>query len=523
MGQFHYWIFYFIAGLSTLVVAGCCWPRRFSPGAGGLIVLCLSTGFWAVCEGLLCFGWETVVNLRITQIQYLGIVITPLSMFFFILGLFGLRNRVPTGLAVFLFVPSAVTLTLAWTNDVHRLLWTRYENVFEGSFPMLALTHGPAFYLWVAFNYILLATSTAILIQQAWRATGPIRAQAQVILCALIVIWMANGLYITGNSPLANADPTPIAFAILSMAMARGLFRHGLLDLTPVAKDEIFVSIMDGVVVVDREGRIIDLNPAAETIFGIQRKAVVGKTVLMLGIAREVLADQHSSADGICREVCLDDGRVFDLRTSVLRNRRRRRLGHLQVWHDVSQRKEMEQKLELMAHTDPLTGVYNRRQFMAVARRELLRAGRYDHPLALIVMDVDHFKRFNDSYGHAFGDEVLKALVATCLETLRENDVFGRVGGEEFAVVCVETDIGEAVRVAERLRCCLMALSLGPQQDPVRVTASFGVAARQGRDEQLKALFQRADEALYTAKAHGRNRVETAGRRLKAEGGKLAD
>lgn len=507
MGQFHYWIFYFIAGLGMFAVAGWCWSRRHSPGASGLIIVCLSTGFWAVCEGLLCFGWETVVNLRITQIQYLGIVTAPLAMLFFVLGLFGLQQRVPTGVLAFSFVPPTVTLALAWTNDAHRLIWTHYENVVVGDFPMLALTHGPAFYGWVAFNYLLMATVTVILLQQVRRSIGPIRAQARMILTALIVIWLANGVYISGNSPLAHADPTPLAFAILAMAMAWGLFRHGLLDLTPVAKDEIFSSIMDGVVVLNRDGRVIDLNPAAEKTFGVQRREAVGQLASALGIDIGLSNSRKSTEEEIRQEVALGAGRVFDLRVSVLRNRRGRLLGHLQVWHDVTARKEMEEKLERMAQTDPLTGACNRRRFMEVARRELARAGRYDNPLSLVVMDVDYFKRINDTYGHAFGDDVLKAVVAACMEALRENDVFGRVGGEEFAVVCVETTGEEAVQVAQRLRRRLTNLPLETSRTPLRVTASFGVASRREGDERLKELFQRADEALYRAKAAGRNRV----------------
>ena len=166
------------------------------------------------------------------------------------------------------------------------------------------------------------------------------------------------------------------------------------------------------------------------------------------------------------------------------------------------------QALEKMATTDALTGVANRRQFYSRMAREFERAQRYARPLSVIMIDIDFFKRVNDSYGHAAGDEVLRAISARCAGVIRESDLLGRVGGEEFCVMLPETAEDAACIVAEDLRDIIARTAIPTAQgDPVQVTASFGVATRQQAHASFESLLSRADSALYAAKQAGRNRV----------------
>ena len=185
-----------------------------------------------------------------------------------------------------------------------------------------------------------------------------------------------------------------------------------------------------------------------------------------------------------------------------------RPVGIIGVVTDISERKTLERELRRLATTDTLTDAGNRRHFLAVATREFARARRHGHPLAVIMIDVDHFKRINDGYGHATGDEAIKALVTACRQGLREHDFLGRLGGEEFAVLLPETAEGGALETAERLRQLVAAIDL-PVPDGARLTltASLGVAAL-AEDGRFEALLARADAALFRAKANGRNRVE---------------
>eukprot|EP00828_Plagiopyla_frontata_P009338 TRINITY_DN14801_c0_g2_i2.p2 TRINITY_DN14801_c0_g2~~TRINITY_DN14801_c0_g2_i2.p2 ORF type:complete len:298 (+),score=118.44 TRINITY_DN14801_c0_g2_i2:86-979(+) len=177
--------------------------------------------------------------------------------------------------------------------------------------------------------------------------------------------------------------------------------------------------------------------------------------------------------------------------------------------HDVTERVRLERELERMATTDALTGADNRHRFFQRAGEELTRSLRYGHPLCVLMLDIDHFKHINDSYGHQSGDAVLKALVVLSLNTLRETDVFGRMGGEEFAAILTETDLKAGLLVAERLRESLQKCTVrdvGGHE--IHFTVSIGVVERRETDADMEAIIRRADEALYRAKHMGRNCVE---------------
>jgi diguanylate cyclase (GGDEF)-like protein len=161
------------------------------------------------------------------------------------------------------------------------------------------------------------------------------------------------------------------------------------------------------------------------------------------------------------------------------------------------------------AHTDVLTGINNRRAFFERADQLLTYCQRHQHPLCVLVMDLDHFKSINDTYGHHAGDMVLRQVGALLQSSFRAADLCGRLGGEEFAMVLADTPIKAGLDMAEQLRSDVSQLSVElPQGQLLRVTVSLGVVAvgRQSRDD-FPTLLQRADEAMYRAKAAGRNRV----------------
>ena len=176
---------------------------------------------------------------------------------------------------------------------------------------------------------------------------------------------------------------------------------------------------------------------------------------------------------------------------------------------EMKLREKLEEELRLIANTDELTGIPNLRSFSACSKRELIRAARYQHVVSVIVFDVDRFKNFNDTYGHAVGDQVLRMVGRRIGECMRESiDVYGRIGGEEFAILLPETGSDGAYNAADRLRRNIEESYIGINGDLVRVTASFGVATWAGYDESLQGVLHRADAALYSAKRLGRNRVE---------------
>ncbi|PPE68957.1 GGDEF domain-containing protein [Caldimonas thermodepolymerans] len=170
---------------------------------------------------------------------------------------------------------------------------------------------------------------------------------------------------------------------------------------------------------------------------------------------------------------------------------------------------ELIARLERQTRIDGLTGVANRNHLLATGNAEIRRASRFGHPMALLMLDIDHFKSINDTHGHLVGDRVIKAVADACALSLRDCDCLGRMGGEEFVAILPETDLGAAVAVAERLRATVEALRLTHEGRPLVTTVSVGVTVLESASEPLANLLSRADVAMYRAKKRGRNCVET--------------
>lgn len=164
-------------------------------------------------------------------------------------------------------------------------------------------------------------------------------------------------------------------------------------------------------------------------------------------------------------------------------------------------------ELQLLATTDQMTGVHNRHHFLSLLYHEFARERRHNTPLSLMILDLDFFKQINDGYGHAAGDEALRAFAKAAKRCLREMDALGRLGGEEFAILLPGTQVASAETVAERIRTAVAGIAIDTEFGTVRFTTSIGVTQSAADDASVDALLARADAALYTAKASGRNRV----------------
>ncbi|WP_353930312.1 diguanylate cyclase [Okeanomitos corallinicola TIOX110] len=165
------------------------------------------------------------------------------------------------------------------------------------------------------------------------------------------------------------------------------------------------------------------------------------------------------------------------------------------------------QQLEKLANTDTLTGIWNRRYLLIVAEQEIKRSQRYNFSFSVLLIDIDKFKKINDTYGHNVGDEVIIFMTQIVINNLRKPDCFGRFGGEEFVVLLPETDTDEALIVAERIRTSIQNQSITVEDKQVSITISIGVSGYHLGDKTIDTMIQRADQALYQAKNQGRNRV----------------
>jgi diguanylate cyclase (GGDEF)-like protein/PAS domain S-box-containing protein len=274
------------------------------------------------------------------------------------------------------------------------------------------------------------------------------------------------------------------------------------------------------VVMLDGVGTVIEWNPSIGRIFGSTADVIVGQPLLSrVSVHLEELTSSPNFSDvrnviakvGWCRvDASWKKGGgqemwgdcviapVFESDGTTS--------GYVAVIRDVSVEHINTQELIDAALTDPLTGLHNRRGLEGRAEALHFRPGGVPVTQVWIMVDIDHFKRVNDTHGHEAGDEVLKAVAEALRSTARGADLVARFGGEEFVLVLPDTSAELAVRIAERLRLAIEALSTEVDGQVIRVTASFGVAQRAAQDSQLEVL-ERADAALYSSKKDGRNRV----------------
>ena len=274
------------------------------------------------------------------------------------------------------------------------------------------------------------------------------------------------------------------------------------------------------VALLDMDGVVQEVNNAPLDRAGYRREDVVGKyfydapwwnydAEVKVQLIEAIHAAKHGRSSRYDVVVKMGNDLVpIDFQIAPVRDGSGQIVGLLPTAVDISERKALEDELNRQAHLDYLTGLDNRRSFMEKADIELSRAERYANPMSLLMIDVDLFKQINDNHGHQVGDLVLKQLARTFHTVLRQVDIVGRLGGEEFGVVLPEADLPEAVEVADRLREVIARTPVDlPAGPSVFFTVSIGAAVFDEKNKSIEAMLSEADKALYRAKQSGRNKV----------------
>ncbi len=322
------------------------------------------------------------------------------------------------------------------------------------------------------------------------------------------------------NSRFAGEGKQALAFGTIQDITARKVMEDAL-----VAEQDKFKAMADAsydaFIMIDSRDTILFWSAAAERLFRWTSEEALGQKMHKLIVppqyhdaAMNGLEKFKHTGTGMVMNSVMEfralrrDGTTFPVERSVSAFKRGDEYYAVGNLRDITERKLAEEKLERMATTDGLTGLTNRARFLEIAAQELERSKRYNHPLSLTMLDADKFKNVNDTYGHDAGDAVLVNIAETAKRTLRETDTLARIGGEEFVVLMPETEEGMAMQVAERLREAIENQEVVSVDGRIiRYTVSAGVTAMHTDDASIGSILKRADNALYTAKSAGRNRV----------------
>jgi diguanylate cyclase (GGDEF)-like protein len=524
---------YVVSALVFVALVVYSWRHRRGRAvtAAALIGVSLGAGWWSVCAAVGSIELPHAVTGTVKLLAYPGIALLVASFVCLARSVVEVdwapSRRVLALLAV---EPVAVT-ALALTNPWHQRFYGGPGAADLGD-PQL-WRHEPAFWLHTGYSYVLLVVGVAVLARGWWRAPRVFRRQRLSLLVAALVPLAMNVLDLT-EVVHNTSNPTPIGFAVTASVVAYAIFRQDVISFAPVARELVVDRISEYVMVISPDGRMLDINPAAEAfvremnpaaptaIVGARVEAVLGSTDIAdlrrhertntdrVVHGRDRTVELQVSSSRLVDRRGLDLGVVLVSRDVTEANRQRRELAEVNVRLADQLRtiEALREDLAEQASRDHLTGLVNRRHLMA-GLESALRAD-VAGGVAVLMVDVDHFKQVNDRWGHRAGDDALVHLARVLREVMPAGSLVGRWGGEEFLVVLVGPAARCARELAEALRerCAReSAVTAAGEGLPRARTVSVGVAVAAEPLAQADALVDAADAALYEAKHAGRDCV----------------
>jgi len=500
------------AAITALILSLIAWKRRTTAR--------LPSIYFAICMvGVFIYNFGYAMEISKSTLpeimfwvrfQHWGIWVLAPTWLLFSLCLTGNEKLITPFRIAVLSIISIILLLTAQTLGGHNLYHLNPCLNTTGVFPTFNYDRGLVAWLGIVYISLCLLISAFLFSNMLFRAAPAFRKQAAIFLVGSLVPWIGMLLYSFGLTPY-NLDMSPLGLSMSGVIASLGFLKFRLLDIVPLARDVVFESMSDGVLVLDTHNRIIDFNLGLQAMLPNLRKAYVGTSVFETLASYPVLLRliKENSSEAVELQTNLTEETNYYLGNLVaLHDRRKKKVGKVVTLHEYTQVKQLLGQLEELAVRDSLTGVYNRRHFNRSIDDEFYRLQRYGGTLSLIVLDIDHFKRINDTYGHMVGDAALRLLAEICSEILRKSDTLVRFGGDEFIILLPQTNSTAAVNLAQRLRTAIEQQRVEYDNHSFLVTASFGVASVDSpgnisRDE----LIRRADNAVYEAKETGRNRV----------------
>jgi len=294
----------------------------------------------------------------------------------------------------------------------------------------------------------------------------------------------------------------------------------------PEEKEAFFSKIVelaaDSILAINEDLKLVFFNQEAERTFGYKSEEIIGQHINKLipseyhdrhnahikeFLSKNIVSRLMNMRGNVEVKGQRKDGSIFFCEVSLIKVGVQTGIFLAAILRDITKSKETEKKLKNLAEIDALTGLMNRGTIENVLRREIERAFRYEKNLAFLMLDIDYFKKVNDTYGHEMGDVVLKRLAGICLDNIREVDFIGRWGGEEFVILMPEIDTKGVSIAAEKLRRLIESQPIElANNENIQITVSIGGALFQRSNPQWEFLYKEADKALYQAKEKGRNR-----------------
>ena len=469
--------------------------RRRLPGGVGLAAMSASLAVWAASNAVQTVSGERWVKRLTIDVTFTAICALMLSIWLGMTALAG-RPRMTPGRWLALASPVPVTLVLTWTGWGGLMF---QELIIPDGPGPVDNTPGPWFAVHVLWAYTLIVAGLWLFARTALGAPRRYRRQAVLMVVIVALPLAANAASIMRVHDFGGYDPTPVALLVTVAGLFLGVWRMRLIDaqlgLLPVARDLVVEAMADGVVVVDGRGRVLDLNPAAARLLGVDADAAVGRPVGELIEAWDPARPAH-----VCEYTAMvgEAERVLEATADPI-DRADVRSPCVVMLRDVTERRRSEETLaesdrrhRHQSRHDPLTGLANRTLLFERLREELAGGPAGAHGPALLILDLDGFKDLNDTFGHRAGDEVLQELGARLARAAGPEAMVARLAGDEFAVLLPGDDHQAALAVGP-------AAARGAAAWPSRWRARRSASARASVSPTRPAHGREADDLVHAA------------------------
>jgi PAS domain S-box-containing protein len=329
-------------------IAAYVWTRRSTRSAPALVLLALAIMIWSIGYALEIAGANLSTKIFWGKVQYIGIVSVPLLWFIFAYNYASRDKRLTHRAMMLTAIVPGITLVLAFTTDLHGLIWQDIGIQTAANFSALQVSHGLWFWIHSAYSYALLLMGTIYIVQSARHMWRPYRGQAIALFVAVIVPWISNFAYLAGFSPIPYLDPTPFAFTISLLALVWGIFGFRLMDLSPVARDMVVEEMSEGMIVLDAQDRVADINPAAERLLEVTGAQAIGRPIAEILRTWPQVLDRFSDILDTVDEITVGSSeaqRWYEVRIAPLKDRRQRVAGRVITVRNITERKLVEERL----------------------------------------------------------------------------------------------------------------------------------------------------------------------------------
>jgi diguanylate cyclase (GGDEF)-like protein len=506
-----------LSTLTSIFAMVMVWRRRPILGYRAWIIYLMGAGFWSGTYAIFWLNLFPQLKQFWLDLTYLGVVIVPGAVLIFICEYLGYSRWVRKQWYLFLVEP-IITLAILWTDPIHHLFYGIYRD------PNQSQIYNGGIWFWVnvIYSYVLIFCAILILILGLIRRSELAKNQTRMILIGLSFPVIGNILSFIGLTPLRGVDITPILFGATGVTVAFAMVFYHLFDLVPIGREVLVEHMQEGMFLFNSDERLMDINPAAVRLLNLPSQSQIGMSAgQMLANFPQILPLLHHPEINSSLELHLSEPeeKYLNFRAEAVRDQVVGVVGVLITCRDVTDQKKAEinlmdryneisllqASLSEQAIRDPLTGLYNRRYLHETLPREIAQANRENKSMCIVMLDLDHFKDLNDTYGHPVGDLVLKELSKYLLKNIRAGDIAVRYGGEEFLVVLINTPLDIAFLRVETWRIDFQARLIHAGSEHVSSTFSAGIASFPSHGTRVETLINNADIALYQSKAGGRN------------------